>query len=206
MEDKVEIAKALCELNSRRGIVHVLTNQILSSGVVSEAGSGLIDKINLQSRAYYTFISHLCDWYIGVEEGERAINFKIPFRANPWLAVTYEPGREEERQQKYFEEATIIEESEMADCFHGSRWKILPPEDPNELFADSLPSESAFYVGHLLSTAMWAAYQKPKEAYAKLIDEFIRETESIHPFIKDEKYVRAILEKQPVRLKNFGKK
>lgn len=71
MEDKVEIAKALCELNSRRGIVHILTNEILSSGVVSEGGSGLIDKINLQARAYYTFISHLCEWYIGVEEGER---------------------------------------------------------------------------------------------------------------------------------------
>lgn len=206
MEDKVEIAKALHELSSRRGIVHVLTNELLSSSIVSEGSAGLLDKIDLQARAYYTFIDHLNKWYIGIEEGERAINFKVPFRANPFLAVTYEPGREEERQQKYFEEATIIEESEMAGCFNGSRWKILPPEDPNELFAHSLPVESAFYVGHLLSTAMWAAYQKPKEAYAKLIDEFIRETESIHPFIKDEKYVRAILEKQPVRLKNFGKK
>ena len=198
MEDRVEIAKELYGLNSRRGAIQILTKKLISSGKISDDKAGMLEHIGLQSRSFYTFVNHLYEWYIRKEEGDSATHFWLPLKGNPWLAVTFEPGREERRQEEYRQEAIFWEESDMADCFDGSRWKILPVEHPSELFAESLPRESAFYLGHVLSTAVWATCQKPKEVYATFVDECLRENEVILPFIKDEKYVRAILEKQPL--------
>jgi hypothetical protein len=197
MEDRVEIARELYGLNSRRGVIHVLANQLLSSGKILNNNTGILERIDLQSRSFYTFINHLYEWYIRKEEGDPATHFWLPLKGNPLLAVTYAPNREEEMREKYIEEAIIIEESEMARCFDGSRWKILPTENTNELFAESLPKECRFYIGHVLSTAVWAAHQKPKKDCSRLVDELLRENDVLEPFMKNEKYVRAILEKEP---------
>ena len=206
MEDRVEVAREFYQLNSRRGIIHRAVADVLSreKDADSSTARGLAT-FDLQSRSFYTFFNHLYEWYIRKEEGDSATHFWLPLRGNPWLSVTYAPGREEEELQRLRENITESDQlmEERAGDPGGKRmtpyqsFEQLQPENQNELFAESLPNEVSFYLGHVILNGISAHHKKPAKNYLGLISAIMSEAEALQAFAKNnERYVRSILEKQ----------
>jgi hypothetical protein len=200
MEDRVEIAREFFQLNSRRGIIHRSIADVLSREVDADDWvTKELTTFDSQSCSFYAFFSRLYEWYIRKDEGDSATHFWLPSRGNPYLAATYAPGREEKRQEEYTKAAIIFEESPLNDSFDGSRFKKIPAENPNELFAESLSRELSFYLGHVLLKGIFVHNKKPAENYSGLMNAIMGEVEILQAFTKNnERYTRAILEKRPL--------
>lgn len=205
MEDRVEIAIAFSELNSRRGKIHSAIEEILAKGgkdfTLPESENLLT--FDLQSRSFYTFFGHLYGWYIGRENEERATHFLLPLKGNPLLAVTFNrnPEKELEEYRRRQSEWDKFEE-EIAGEPGGKRFLPNPNLDRvptlsgQETFADSFVREVPFYLGHVLANGIRIAARKPETDYKTFVDEIFREVAILQSFIDNrEKYVRAILER-----------
>lgn len=200
MEDRVEIAIDFSKLYVRRNIMHQEIEKIVS---LDDSLENLFT-FDMQSRAFYTFFSNLYFWYIGRENNQTATHFRLPFKGNPILAVTFDPKRAEEHTERLRESENFAEQfhEELYGEDGGKRW--LPSEsfaqekieNARETFASSFEREFPFYLGHVLGQGCWAACKRDNKKYGKFVEEVFKEQSILNNFIQNkQKYLRAILER-----------